>query len=280
MPNTSAVERPVVAEPISELNLSVAWLRAFQSVTRRGVEALAPLVVTVLGFDDHGAPEQVPEVEALIDEALLEQHESKLTRRPQRAMLPLSCHTAANTIFPESLWNPDRPRQELYSRYHAVRKTLRKDPRNRRGIYFERLIDYAGAPEEGNQLEHLIRLHDRGVKRISAYQASISRPGEDLTGMPLQGFPCLQQVALHPNRGDGSLALTAFYGTQYIFERAYGNYLGLCRLGAFLAHEMGLRLTRMTCIAGHAPRGGLTMTRARRLVDDSANAIQSAGVPL
>ena len=32
-------------------------------------------------------------------------------------------------------------------------------------------------------------------------------------------------------------------------ERAYGNYLGLCRLGRFMAHEMGLKFDQMTCIA-------------------------------
>ena len=43
--------------------------------------------------------------------------------------------------------------------------------------------------------------------------------------------------------------MTGFYATQHIVEKAYGNYLGLCRLGQFMAHEMGLRLDRMTCIA-------------------------------
>jgi len=36
---------------------------------------------------------------------------------------------------------------------------------------------------------------------------------------------------------------------QYLFERAYGNYLGLKRLGEFMAHEMSLRLERVICIA-------------------------------
>ena len=35
--------------------------------------------------------------------------------------------------------------------------------------------------------------------------------------------------------------MTGFYATQYVVERAYGNYLGLCRLGEFMAHEMGLK---------------------------------------
>jgi hypothetical protein len=39
---------------------------------------------------------------------------------------------------------------------------------------------------------------------------------------------------------------------QYLFERAYGNYLGLARLGEFMAHEMGLRLERVVCFSAVA----------------------------
>ena len=46
--------------------------------------------------------------------------------------------------------------------------------------------------------------------------------------------------------------MNAFYATQYMVERAYGNYLGLCRLGRFMAHELDMRLTRMTCFTGIA----------------------------
>ena len=38
------------------------------------------------------------------------------------------------------------------------------------------------------------------------------------------------------------------------FERAYGNYLGLCHLGRFMAHEMGLTLSQVVCIATPAAR--------------------------
>jgi hypothetical protein len=136
-------------------------------------------------------------------------------------------------------------------------------------MYFERLINYPDAPRDGNQLEHLIGIYEEGVMRKSAYQASISLPKKDLTSQRQQGFPCLQQIALDPDRRRGALGITAFYGTQYIFERAYG---------AFLAAEMGLRLERMTCIAGHAPRGSITMSRARRLVNDARTTVRAAGL--
>ena len=46
--------------------------------------------------------------------------------------------------------------------------------------------------------------------------------------------------------------MNAFYAKQYMVERGYGNYLGLCRLGEFVAHELGLSLTRVTLHVGSA----------------------------
>ena len=46
--------------------------------------------------------------------------------------------------------------------------------------------------------------------------------------------------------------MNAFYATQLLFNKAYGNYLGLCRLGDFMAHEMGLTFERMNCFVGVA----------------------------
>ena len=69
------------------------------------------------------------------------------------------------------------------------------------------------------------------------------------------GFPASNRCPFAPT-GTGGLAVTGFYATQYIVERAYGNYLGLCRLGQFMAHEMGLRFEQLTCIATPAKRDG------------------------
>lgn len=79
-------------------------------------------------------------------------------------------------------------------------------------------------------------------------QASIFDPKRDHVRSAQLGFPCLQHVTFVPN--DGGLIINAFYATQQIFEKAYGNYLGLCRLGHFMAHEMGLTLERMNCVIG------------------------------
>jgi hypothetical protein len=140
-----------------------------------------------------------------------------------------------------------------------------------RGLYFERLIAFGHGPQDGNQLEHIIDAYAGGLRRTSAFQATICDPARDSTRQPRLGFPCLQQIALHPE--GTSLSITGFYGTQYVFERAYGNFLGLCWLGRFLACEMGLTLKQMTCIAAYAPFSGGTRERARRLTADAAKLI-------
>jgi len=58
----------------------------------------------------------------------------------------------------------------------------------------------------------------------------------------------MQQLAFIPEDGDG-LRITALYPMQYLWARAYGNYLGLVRLGRFMGSEMGLELRGVTCIA-------------------------------
>lgn len=52
---------------------------------------------------------------------------------------------------------------------------------------------------------------------------------------------------------------------QYIFERAYGNYLGLCRLGEFIAAQLGLKLVQMNCISNIAVLGETKIGALRSL---------------
>jgi hypothetical protein len=256
----------VVIEP----NLSVAWVRAFRALSTPGVKALSPLVVSVTGFHE-GHPEEILGIRSLLDRSLAEQADHKAEADEQKKeRRALTCRGVANTIFPGSLWNPSSDRQLLYKRYLAMLPRLRRKG-SPRGLYFERLIDYGRGPQNGNQLEHMIDAYRNGLRRTSAFQATICDPARDSTRQPRLGFPCLQQIALHPE-GD-SLSITGFYGTQYVFERAYGNYLGLCWLGRFLAHEMGLELKQMTCVAAYAPFSGGTRGDARQLVCEAEKLI-------
>ncbi|MDE0069117.1 MAG: hypothetical protein OXO48_05345 [Caldilineaceae bacterium] len=226
---------------IEEDNLSVAWAKAFIRVVDAG--EIAPFTVVIRGFVD-GKPKEVAFIRQLIDDALGAEER------------PLSCHKVANTIFPTSLWNPRAKRQQLYERYLRIMPRVLRDRRNSYGVYFQRLIAFGHHRAQGdgfNQLEHIISIWNGGNRRRTAFQAAIFDPEKDHTNQTRRGFPCLQHV-IFAQQGDEGLSVTGFYATQYIFERAYGNYLGLCRLGHFMAQEMGRRLTQVSCVASPAKR--------------------------
>ena len=171
-----------------------------------------------------------------------------------------SCLTVANTIFPKSLWNPSRERALLYERYikHAWPR-VKKCRANNRSALLTWLVAFENGENPVNQLEHVIATWQKGNHRHSALQLSIFDPRRDHTDCRQMGFPCLHQVCFTPlgTNGSAGLAVTGFYATQHIFEKAYGNYLDSVGLGYFVAHETKLRLVRMTCIAASARLGNV-----------------------
>ena len=262
-------------------SLSLQWAEAFCRIMDPGVQAFTPLVVSVTAFGEDSLPVEDAEIRAALEAAL------------QEFGTGLSIETVAGTIFPHSFWHPGVPRDLLYVRYKSIAPRLRRDRRNVNGLYFERLTSYPGAPAGGNQLEFILECYHNQVRRKPALQATVFDPAvdlprqagvfdatKDLTRQPQRGFPCMQQVAFAPDSERGTMSMSAFYASQYLFKRAYGNYLGLCRLGRFMAHEMGLRLERMTCYVGYAHRDD-TPTKAglRPLARQLQAMLAARGVP-
>ena len=191
-----------------------------------------------------------------------------------------TCDVSALTIFPYKHWIRDGrpPYQELFAWYleKFLPRLKARNSRNRTGTYFERMIDFQGVRlKDGkllndgkNQLEHIIKIwpkdnhHPR--PRQSALQVACFDPVKDHTGSVRSGFPCLQQVSFTYDNNKG-LAINAYYPTQYIFDRAYGNYLGLCHLGCFVAHELNLQLARLNCFVARSELGDITKTKLREL---------------
>jgi len=238
---------------IKDTNLSVAWARMFLRLTVRSDAEIAPLVVSVTRFKD-GEPVEDETLRKALDTCL-----------ETNGLQPV--HTVANTIFPQSLWQMAKgDRKDLYAAYleNLPSYVAMASSKNNRGLYFARLIAFhtdpktgerlpyvppSVVPADGNQLEFIIE-NCRSGKRRSMFQASIFDPLRDHTRSAQLGFPCLQHVSFVPDFAAKTLMLNAFYATQQAFERAYGNFLGLCRLGEFVAHEAGLTFERMTCFAG------------------------------
>lgn len=234
-------------------NLSTAWADTFLRLNDPGISELSPAIIVVTDFDRGVAVEDFNIRQFLDDE---------MSRLKQR-----SCEDVASTIFPNSMWNPniEDNAAQLFSRYERIWPAIKhRDRANSKGNYFRRLTAYKPDGANGlpvNQLQHIIDTFLRGNHRRSALQAAIFDPTRDHVHNRILGFPCLQQVAFAPVGSDG-LSITGFYPLQYMFEKAYGNYLGLCRLGRFMAHQMQRTLVKMTCVAsaltlGNQPKSAL-----------------------
>jgi hypothetical protein len=224
---------------VTEWSVSEAWRQAVRLAVGNH-RRVTGLTVVINGIENGRATEDL-QFRGRLNE-LLDQHGHA------------SVETVSRTIFPIGLWNPSAPRQQLYQRYLRILPKLRACPRNRKGHYFERLINFPGTMGGSgfNQLEQIITAYLAGTHRVSALQACLMNPLTDLNNSPYLGFPCLQQLAFIPNGTSASLAVMGFYPMHYLFQRAYGNYLGLINLGHFMATEMGLTLSRMICVAGAA----------------------------
>ena len=220
---------------ITEQSLSRAWLGAVALANASPRKEVSNLIVNL---------ENLTEGKPLENVSLRSRLDGELENNGNFAVA-----TVANTIFPASLRKLDESRQQLFDRYLRVWPRINAVKQNRRGTYFQRLIAYPQpGPNAFNQLDFVISAYSGGTKRRSALQCAILAPNVDLNATPFQGFPCMQQVAFMPE-GKKALRISALYPMHYLWARAYGNYLGLLNLGRFMAGEMGLELTGLTCVA-------------------------------
>lgn len=234
----SAAPEPVM---ISDNNLSRAWSRLLLTVLGGAGTEVSPLILSVSGFDETDIVPEDPAVRQAVDQLL---------KRKGR----LTVEDVAFTIFPQRLWEMSRgDRTRLFTLYRATfpRWQAMNRKANGRGLYFERMIMYGRGPCDGNQLEWILSQYgSRAGVRRSMLQATTFDPGRDHVASAQLGFPCLQQVSFEPTAA--GLVVNAFYATQQIFDKAYGNYLGLAQLGAFMAHEMDMPLARVNVMVGVA----------------------------
>ena len=246
--------RSLVAPPpflIDDTNLSRAWARLLLQVLDNAGKEVAPLVLSVTGFAQNGTAVEDPAVRQALDQ-LLERKDRYLVEN------------VAFTIFPQRYWEMSSgDRNRLFELYRKTFPRLQAMNRkaNSRGLYFERMMMYGRGPCDGNQLEWILSQYNsrKGVRR-SMLQAITFDPGRDHVTSAQLGFPCLQQVSFEPT--PVGLVTNAFYATQQIFDKAYGNYLGLAQLGAFMAGQMGMPLARLNVMVGVAKFERITKSDA------------------
>ena len=235
---------------IDDTNLSIAWYRIMKYIIDHPHKEITPLVLTLTSFEEN------ENVRTTLDSDL----ESRNLD---------SVDVVSETIFPKSLYDYyEKDRVKLIDIYlNNVLPRLKKiDSRNSEGTYFERLISFGESGK--NQLDIIIDSLSAGakIKRRSKLQASIFDPLRDHKNGMFQGFPCLQHITLYKTKS-GGLVLNSFYAVQYLYQRAYGNWLGLINLGNFIAKETNLQLERFNCFIGVEELDNLSKKEAKALVD-------------
>ncbi len=229
---------PLVIESTS---LSDAWARIFVHILDHPGKEIAPLVLSVSEFDEQNNLAEDQELRAALDELLIRKNKT-------------SVENVAFTIFPQRYWQiAAGSRARLFDLYGNTFGRIQSRDRklNGRGLYFQRMMMYGRGPCNGNQLEWIISQYLRrdGVRR-SMLQATVFDAEKDHNATALLGFPCLQHVSFEPTAA--GLVVNAFYATQQIFDKAFGNYVGLAHLGKFMAHELGMQLARLNVVVGVA----------------------------
>lgn len=252
------MSKTAAPEMIVAANLSLAWAAVLDRLAQPGVDAISPLSLSITGFDENGVAAEIPAIRSAIDGLL-------------RAKGKRDVENVAWTIFPERYWRmSDGDREAFFDMFReAFPRVQEFNPQNnRRGSYFQRMVDFDGGAEGFNQLKWILDEYDRNpTGRRSKWQATTFDPYRDMLTTAQLEFPCLQQLSFTFS-GDG-LVVNAFYATQQIVHKGYGNYLGLARLGAFMASQMKRRFERLNVFVGIAKMDKIGKTDAdfARLLD-------------
>lgn len=229
---------------VIESDISTAWAKVMAELNKPGVTRIAPLTLIVRDLGVSSTEDEiaeVPEIREAVDDFL-------------EAQGKRDTENVAWTIFPQKYWDISNDRAEFFELFiESFQRVQEFNPRNnKRGSYFQRLVDLNGGGKGPNQIAWMLKEYDEHPKarRTSKFQATTFDPARDYTSSGQLEFPCLQQVSF-TFEGDG-LHLNAFYATQQIARKGYGNYLGLARLGRFMAGEMGLTFEQLNVFVGVA----------------------------
>lgn len=243
-------------------DIGSAWLSAFEALQSSGNAVNLSVAITDPLHEDLG-------VKRAIEARLIDLRAGG--HRDFGAVQ--SVHTVANTIFPVGLYRPETP--GAAARFMAnVARSERLRARSRRrgwGTYIGRLTAYPS--RDGgttNQLEQVLKTLNAPRNYQDRYEMPLSVPGHDPQGPEehgnvtagavlhgdtrcdshARGGPCLAHLSLTSR--EGALSMVAVYRRHEYEARAYGNFLGLARLLAFLAAESGRQVGELLVVTGHA----------------------------
>jgi thymidylate synthase len=218
-----------------------AWLAAVKVVDAQPRHEAHNVIIDV----------ENPVIESTIDHAVTNAVDTFLRTHDK---WPLE--TVANTIFPQWTYErhgaPDLFRVYLAEVYPRIKKS-----QGDWGRYFERMISFPlqRKGETVNPLKELVEKMKRQVssERVfqNVYELTIYDPIRDAG--PVMNRQCLSFLSFKlTDDNPRQLLLTALYRNHYYIERLLGNLIGLGRLMAFVAHEVGVTVGSLTIISTHA----------------------------
>jgi thymidylate synthase len=234
---TIAGDRYAVAEDVSE-----GWLDAVRLLASTQSFKAVHLLIRILD-----PTVEQPAIRAAAQK-LIDDYNARSSRdKPD-------IQTTRNTMFPAA-WARRYPEPADLAQHYRERYTKEgllgfKD--NGRGTYFGRIVAYPrGEGEEpADQLSDTIRkLRDEvagGRPKSSRYEINVYSERSDRSPM---SFPCLAHLSVHLH--EGRLHMQAVYRNEYLVGRAYGNYLGLGELQAYMADRAGVGVGELLMTIGH-----------------------------
>lgn len=180
--------------------------------------------------------------------------------------------TVVNTVFPAALARLTAGPEELATQYRELYPRVRQAAKaNKRGTYFGRMVEHPADGRKVDQLNNIIaRLRKHAAKPAShpvagpvyemgfvladeegddTIESSVEVPiySPKTDSMPL-GFPCMSHLSFQAV--DRTVHAMAHFRSQYVVQRAYGNYLALGLLLRYVAEAAGLEPGALTVNVG------------------------------
>ncbi len=160
----------------------------------------------------------------------------------------------AYTIFPFRLYRAgSTTRASLYRKYWRYFRWTRTMEHSGWGTYFERMIRYPTAHGDIDQLGSIIdNINNRETVYGSSFVIIIPSPDRDINR--IMGAPCLNYITIQVENTEPrrTVNLLAVYRNHDFRARAYGNYLGLCKLIEYISFETNSNVGILTCVSSHA----------------------------
>lgn len=185
-------------------------------------------------------------------QALIDEHNATHEDRPNQQKPHID--TTRNTIFPARWAQRTHGPAALvaYYRERYTRDGLLGFGDNSRGTYFGRIVAYprGDGQDPADQLGDTIRkLTDECAKhnpKSSRYEINVYNESKDRSPT---SFPCLAHLSVHLHQG--RLHMQAIYRNEFLIGRAYGNYLGLGQLQAYIAEHAEVDVGELLMTLGH-----------------------------